>query len=432
MSEALNLSKENPKIGDRLASTIKKYALEAIWLKNQEEFKNHISNLNSEIATLCGKNAKSLSLNDINRVLNNIESKSEKLGLGKIKFDKLEYIYLKYQSLSPYIDVSTIIYSVAMAIKGNPGPIIRKLFIKTSNKVNAKYVALTYIMGQVSSSLYSDGVVLESISTFKQDPIDQFDPIFKLLTQEHIKDLSKLLKITIDINTPIEEARIKIINEINYHASNKVKYIYNKTFSETTTTYNSVLLSICTDLKLENLQEATTNNLESKIVMRILQDSIDKLSDTEKEEFERKLSTIDNDLINKEVLASGGSLAVILGLKATGFGAYVAASSALGALSNGLGITFAFSTYTTMSSVIAGFLGPVGIGAAALGVLTSLSLAKPKKIIPAIIYIAMIRSQLESEELLSQKRTVSKTYYILILASILTLVILALAVLKYT
>ena len=95
--------------------------------------------------------------------------------------------------------------------------------------------------------------------------------------------------------------------------------------------------------------------------------------------------SLDDSVVNKELLASSGLMATIVGLNATGFGAYMAASSALAALSHGLGITFAFSTYTTMSSVLAGLLGPIGIGTAAIAILASISQSQPKKVLPAVI-----------------------------------------------
>lgn len=260
-----------------LSRTIRKYALEAIWLKDTDELKHHVTSLNSEIASICGKSPSAVSLKDINRVLSEIEDKSQKLDLGKINFDSLEKIYLKYKTASPYIDIASSIYSLAMAINGHPGPIVRKLFIKSSNTVNANYVALTYLAGQISVSLYSDDINLEEISEFEPDPIDSFDPIFKLLNEEHIKDLARLLKLSIDVNLSLDDARLKIINELCYHGSNKVKYIYNKTVGNNTTTYKSILVAICSDFKIGHTTDTEIEKLEEKIIMRVLQDTINSM-----------------------------------------------------------------------------------------------------------------------------------------------------------
>ncbi len=399
MSFAENTSLNIHEFEKDLKSIVKKYALEAVWLKDNQQYKHHLTMLNSEIASKCGKQPTSISISDISRILGEIESRFQKMGLGNITFDKVEKIYLRYVQLSPYIDVSSLIYSVAMATKGNPGPLLRKLFIKTSNKVNAQYVLSTYVIGQLSISLYAKDLNLDEVTNIEKDPIDDFDPIFKLLNEEHVKDLSKLLKLSIDINTPIDEARLKIINELNYRGSNKIKFLYNKALGGNTNTYKSLLLLVGNDLKVEITDSSNVDEIEEKIVMRVLHDTVQKLSDKARAELEEKLKKIDSSVINKEAITSGGALAAILGLKASGFGVYIAASSALGALTNGLGISLAFSTYTTMSTLIAGILGPIGIGTAVIGLLASLSIAEPKKTLPAVVYIAMIRRQLAIENL---------------------------------
>ncbi len=74
-----------------------------------------------------------------------------------------------------------------------------------------------------------------------------------------------------------------------------------------------------------------------------------------------------------------------------------------------------------MSTIIAGFLGPVGIGAAGLGLIASLSTAEPKKVLPAVIYIAMLRKELEIEELQEPIKS-RKLLYTCIILTIISLV----------
>jgi uncharacterized protein YaaW (UPF0174 family) len=399
MSEQVKNQPEVESFEKQLNSIVKNYALNAVWIKSYAELQNHLMEMNAEIASKCNKSPKNLTLDDLQRLFASFHNLSEKLKINNLDFSKVEQLYLKYQVASPYLDVASLIYSIANAVKGNPGPILRKLFIKSTNKINAQYIATTYIVGQCSIILYKQDVNISELQEIEQCPIDAYDPLFKLLKDEHIKDLAKLLKIKVDINTPIDEARVQIINELNYTANNKVKYLFNKTWGDNKYTYRALLLSICAELKIESVEKIETEELEQKIVMKFLQDTVEKLSEKEKKELEEKLMSLDDSVVNKELLASSGLMATIVGLNATGFGAYMAASSALGALSHGLGITFAFSTYTTMSSVLAGLLGPIGIGTAAIAILASISQSQPKKVLPAVIYIAMLRNQLKAKEL---------------------------------
>lgn len=411
-------------------SKIKDYSLKAVWLKDEAEFKDHLFKLNSEIASLCGKKATSVSIKDLAQLLNNLDEKISKLGAGKLRISHVEALMKMYKSASTYIDVVSYTYAVAMAMHGNPWPVIRKAGFKAGanglNKVNAKYVASTYVIGLLSKDLYGHDVDLTEeriVEEQETDTIEEFDPIFRLLNEEQIKDLAKLLKLKVDVNLPIQDARQKIVNELNYHGNNKIKYLYKSTVGDNDWKYISLLTSVCADLKIEldTENELEVKNLEEKIVMRVLQNTIEKLSDEEKAKLEEKLKNIDDPRINKELLASSGALATILGLNATGFGVYLAASSALGALTNGLGISLAFSTYTTMSTALSAILGPVGIGVAALGVLGSLSIAEPKKTIPAIIYIAMLRQQLELKEFSESRKTIPYLKITLLTSTIIIL-----------
>lgn len=380
-----------------LSKIVNRYSRDALWLKSKEALKEHIKSLNNEIALTCSKSSTSISLKDIERALLQIKEKSKVLGLDGIKYDHIEKYYLKYQKLSPYIDTITYLYTIAQLIFGNPSPILRKLSIKASNKINSAYVAQTYIVGQISIYLYAENLSDEISIVEKIDPIDEFEPIFNIINFEQLKDIIKLLKMKVDINTPTEEIRMAVINELKYQSTNKVKYFYNKALKENTMTYRTVLMSLCDELKINYNSELSTEELEEKMIMLILQETFEKITDKQKEDIKIKLETLDLSELNKELLSSSGILASLIAFKATGFGAYLAASSALGALSQGLGVTFAFSTYTALSSAIATLLGPIGLTTAAAGLLVSISQNDTKKLIPVVLYIAMIRRELSVE-----------------------------------
>lgn len=262
--------------------------------------------MNQEIARQCNKPAKQISISDLQRLFTNFHQLSEKIEIKDIDFSTVEQIILKYQLVSPFLDVGSFIYSIACSLKGNPGPILIKLLIKSTNKVSAQYDAMTYLASQCSIILYKENINLDELQEPEPCSIDSFDPIFKLLNQQHIKDIAKLMDLKIDINTPIEEARSIIINELNYNTNNKVKYLINKTIGENKYTYKVLLLTLSSELKIQDVDDISAEEIEKKIVMRFLQETIEKLNDKEKTDLQNKLKSLDDNLINKELLTSSG------------------------------------------------------------------------------------------------------------------------------
>ena len=81
----------------------------------------------------------------------------------------------------------------------------------------------------------------------------------------------------------------------------------------------------------------------------------------------------------------------------SGFGLYVAASTAVGALTSALGIVLPFAVYTGMSSVLATLIGPVGWAAVGLWALVKFLNPNYKKTIPSVLAIAAVRARLIAE-----------------------------------
>ena len=88
----------------------------------------------------------------------------------------------------------------------------------------------------------------------------------------------------------------------------------------------------------------------------------------------------------------GGVLVALTAAKLSGFGLYLAASTAVGAVTGGLGIALPFAFYTGMSKTIAAVIGPAGW--AALGIAAVYKLGSPnmKKLVPAVLFIAAERN----------------------------------------
>lgn len=111
------------------------------------------------------------------------------------------------------------------------------------------------------------------------------------------------------------------------------------------------------------------------------------------------------ELLAEIAKAQGVPTAVLLGASGAliaanlaGFGLYVGASTALGAVTGAMGITLPFVVYTGMSSVIAVAIGPVGWAVvAASAVIYQLGKPDYKKTAPGVLAIASVRARLIAE-----------------------------------
>ena len=56
----------------------------------------------------------------------------------------------------------------------------------------------------------------------------------------------------------------------------------------------------------DHVDDISAEEIEKKIVMRFLQETIEKLNDKEKTDLQDKLKSLDDNLINKELLTSSG------------------------------------------------------------------------------------------------------------------------------
>ncbi|MCI0748371.1 MAG: hypothetical protein L0Y58_23440 [Verrucomicrobia subdivision 3 bacterium] len=105
--------------------------------------------------------------------------------------------------------------------------------------------------------------------------------------------------------------------------------------------------------------------------------------------------------------ATGGLVAANL----SGFGLYVAASTAVGAIAGVLGVTLPFAAYTGMSSILATVIGPLGWAALAGWATFKLGSTNYKKTVPGVLALAAARARLIAErdqeigKLISERET---------------------------
>lgn len=138
--------------------------------------------------------------------------------------------------------------------------------------------------------------------------------------------------------------------------------------------------------------------LEDDVLRKTLKLSYENMSKDERAEFDVKVREIASQqgISSQNIIGAAGLMTVAnLG----GFSTYMLMSSFLSVISFG---TLGFGAYTAASSLLSTIIGPVGW--AALGIYAVYKWTRPdfKKLIPAVITVAMISKRLEYEK--HQKR----------------------------
>lgn len=162
--------------------------------------------------------------------------------------------------------------------------------------------------------------------------------------------------------------------------------------------YKEVLSDCCNHLNIEFSNNFDCEKIERVILEQFLNDIWKGLNEDQKNNLKAEIIKVakehgDNSLAN--ALLSGAPLGTILALKGTGFGVYLAATTALKSISLLLGTTFSFGVYTGLTNGIGVILGPVGlIGAGAWAIYQIGEPNYKNKIIPAIFVFSSLRANI--------------------------------------
>lgn len=144
-------------------------------------------------------------------------------------------------------------------------------------------------------------------------------------------------------------------------------------------------------------KNATREDQEMYLSHAVIIGSLQKMKPSERKTFFEKGFGF-NELANKSGVKSpnlAGPISTIAALgtaQLSGFGVYMGATTALGFVTNAIGVTLPFAVYTGLSSSIAFAIGPAGWLTASIWTVWKITGPKWKKIIPGLIYIIAINS----------------------------------------
>lgn len=157
--------------------------------------------------------------------------------------------------------------------------------------------------------------------------------------------------------------------------------------------YPEVVGDVAKRLKLEIDEDFNVQDVEARIVQAVLSKMVNAMTSEQREELASKLDEISAKQGGVPWKAKG-TLAALTTAKLSGFGIYLAASTAVGGLTSLLGVTLPFALYLGMSKMIAIITGPVGWAAFGLGWLGAPNM---KKLVPSVVMIAAARHAPDDE-----------------------------------
>jgi hypothetical protein len=160
-------------------------------------------------------------------------------------------------------------------------------------------------------------------------------------------------------------------------------------------TYGEIVVTACKKHSLS--RPASSYQGEKALAIHCFKEMYQKLSPIQRDEYEAALKKQSETLqhLNPSFTPSMLSAGAIIAARTSGFGVYLAASTLVGAITHTVGVRLPFIFYTTMSSTIATFLGPIGWLAVGSMVVNTIFGADFSKVTQGIILIASLRAENE-------------------------------------
>ena len=144
-------------------------------------------------------------------------------------------------------------------------------------------------------------------------------------------------------------------------------------------------------LRGRHCEDLSVAEIEDAIVVISLGAILSRFSEDELTAFAEELGKEANDPNLIPEIIAGGSMILA---RLSGMQIYLLATSTVGALTAGIGITLPFAFYTTMTSTLKVLLGPVGWAALAMSLLNKTNY---DKLLPGVVYVSYIRHKLDQE-----------------------------------
>lgn len=372
-------------------AVVRKFAMEAVWPSSDENrTKNLLMTMAIEMAALYGRTVDNLSIEDIMRAQKAVEKHCIKVGVHKMRFGRIKSAVDLYQNTKVARDVISHAYNVGNLFFGNFGPLVRSFGLKVSGMPMAR-AAGVWLAGQAILELYWDPQGFQQEKD--ADSGHQYHPLFDAFTLEQYREIAVFMDIDARVSWDEHRLQEEILAQLTASHHNKVTALWSDAPK-----YKAILIQLCEALKVPGYGATDAEELlEERIVQRVLAESVKNLSPAQLDKFKAAIKQNGGDDYWDETLSSTAYLGGLVVGRVSGAALQMAAGSALAALGHGLGMTFSFATYTTLSSTLSALFGPVGISVAAVAAAFQWSRARPMKALPFVLYMAAARGHLETQ-----------------------------------
>lgn len=160
--------------------------------------------------------------------------------------------------------------------------------------------------------------------------------------------------------------------------------------------YREILTDVCGRLKIEIQAEEEFSAIESRVLLKVLEKSLEKMTDEDRAEFVKSAASVfKNGQFNPSAAAPAAILAALQAALATGgFAAYQVAAIAANAVSKFvLGRGLAFAATAGLMRVLGIVAGPFGWALSAILSAPMITGPAYSVTVPAVIYVAYLRQK---------------------------------------
>lgn len=252
-------------------------------------------------------------------------------------------------------------------------------------------VPLAHVLRQIESgeqwSIQEHSRLSAELAYLRNPAYEQMAPeeIVALGSDQERKALQEIT------GAPATDAKA-LVDELRDVGSNGLaQFVRLFTRDDVSVCYLEILQDACKHVGVRPSKGADLYTLEIQLQRQAFARLMESMPAASRERFLTELSSQSQDpALRKEAVLGGGIVVANL----SGFGLYLASSTALGAITSAIGVTLPFAVYTGMSSTIALLIGPVGW--VALGAWVVHKLGKPdvNKVLAGTLLIANIRQRL--------------------------------------
>lgn len=212
----------------------------------------------------------------------------------------------------------------------------------------------------------------------------------RVLDQADKAELQALCQIT-EENSSDPHVLVERLRSIGSNAVAQFVRFFTSSPDKVSVPYETLLQDACKHLGCRLAVGMSIHAMELALQRRAFETVVQQMPAEERSRFLTQLAAKTREPgLGREVAIGGGIVVANL----SGFGLYLASSTALGAITSAIGIALPFAVYTGMSSTLAVLIGPVGWFALGTWVVHKLGKADPNKVIAGTLLIANVRQRL--------------------------------------